>query len=203
MKIICVARNYHLHIKEMMNEIPTEPTFFFKPDVSLLRNNEPFFIPEFSTNIHHEIELVYRICKVGKSISTRFAHRYYDAIALGVDFTARDLQERCIKEGLPWEMAKAFDNAAAISTFIPKNEFKNLNNIQFSLKINQKTVQQGISSDMIFSIEDVIAHVSNFITLKTGDLIYTGTPAGVGPVKIGDHLEGYIENQKMLDFYIR
>lgn len=203
MKIICVARNYHLHIKEMMNEIPTEPTFFFKPDVSLLRNNEPFFIPEFSKNIHHEIELVYRICKVGKSISPRFAHRYYDAIALGVDFTARDLQERCIKEGLPWEMAKAFDNAAAISTFIPKNEFENLNKIYFSLKINEKTVQQGISSDMIFSIEDVIAHVSNFITLKTGDLIYTGTPAGVGPVKIGDHLEGYIEKQKMLDFYIR
>lgn len=203
MKIICVARNYHLHIKEMMNEIPTEPTFFFKPDVSLLRNNEPFFIPEFSKNIHHEIELVYRICKVGKSISARFAHRYYDAIALGIDFTARDLQERCIKEGLPWEMAKAFDNAAAISTFIPKNEFKNLNKIHFSLKINEKTVQQGISSDMIFSIEDVIAHVSNFITLKTGDLIYTGTPAGVGHVKIGDHLEGYIEKQKMLDFYIR
>lgn len=202
MKIICVARNYHLHIKEMMHETPIEPIFFLKPDVSLLRNNEPFFIPKFSTNIHYEIELVYRICKVGKSISPRFAHRYYDAIALGVDFTARDLQERCIKEGLPWEMAKAFDNAAAISNFIPKNEFENLNNIHFSLKINNKTVQQGISSEMIYNVENIISHVSNFITLKTGDLIYTGTPAGVGPVKIGDHLEGYIEKQKMLDFYI-
>lgn len=203
MKIICVARNYHLHIKEMMQDIPKEPIFFFKPDVSLLRNNEPFFIPKFSSNIHYEVELVYRICKVGKTISPRFAHRYYDAIALGIDFTARDLQERCIKEGLPWEISKAFDNAAAISTFIPKNEFENLNKIHFSLKINEKTVQQGISSDMIFSIEDVIAYVSNFITLKTGDLIYTGTPAGVGPVKIGDHLQGYIEKQKILDFYIR
>ncbi|MGQ9846856.1 MAG: fumarylacetoacetate hydrolase family protein [Bacteroidales bacterium] len=203
MKIICVARNYHLHIKEMMHDIPKEPIFFFKPDVSLLRKNKPFFIPEFSKNIHHEIELVYRICKVGKNISPRFAHRYYDAIALGIDFTARDLQERCIKEGLPWEMAKAFDNAAAISDFIPKNEFENLKHIHFSLMINQKTVQQGISSDMIFSIEDIISYVSKFITLKTGDLIYTGTPAGVGQVKIGDHLEGYIEKQKMLDFYIR
>ncbi|HOU98176.1 MAG TPA: fumarylacetoacetate hydrolase family protein [Bacteroidales bacterium] len=203
MKIICVARNYHLHIKELNHETPKEPTFFFKPDVSLLRNNEPFFIPEFSKNIHHEIELVYRICKVGKTISPRFAHRYYDAIALGVDFTARDLQEKCIKEGLPWEMAKAFDNAAAISTFIPKTEFENLNKIHFSLKINGNIVQQGVSSDMIFNIDEIIAHVSNFVTLKTGDLIYTGTPAGVGPVNIGDILEGFIEDKKMLHFKIR
>jgi len=203
MKIICVARNYHLHIKELNHRVPQEPTFFFKPDVSLLRNNEPFFIPDFSTNIHHEIELVYRICKVGKNISPRFAHRYYDAIALGVDFTARDLQERCIKEGLPWEMAKAFDNAAAISPFIPKEHFNNLNNIRFSLNINGNVVQQGNSSDMIFNVETIITHVSKFITLKTGDLIYTGTPEGVGSVNVNDHLEGYIEDKKMLDFYIR
>jgi len=203
MKIICVARNYHLHILELNHQIPKEPTFFFKPDVSLLRNNEPFFIPNFSNNVHHEIELVYRICKVGKNISPRFAHRYYDAIALGVDFTARDLQERCIKEGLPWEMAKSFDNAAAISAFIPKENFTNLNNIRFSLTINGQIVQQGISSEMIFKVETIITHVSKFVTLKTGDLIYTGTPAGVGPVKINDHLEGYIEDKKMLDFYIR
>lgn len=203
MKIICVARNYPLHIKEMNHNTSKEPTFFFKPDVSLLRNNEPFFIPDFSKNIHHEIELVYRICKVGKNIHPRFAHRYYDAIALGVDFTARDLQEKCIKEGLPWEMAKAFDNAAAISSFIPKHEFDNLNNINFSLNINDKTVQKGFSKDMIFNIEDIIVFVSKFVTLKTGDLIYTGTPQGVGPVNINDHLEGFIEDKKMLDFYIR
>ncbi len=203
MKIICIVRNYTSHIKEMNNDVPTEPVFFFKPDVALLRNNEPFFIPDFSNNIHYEVELVYRICKVGKNINKRFAHRYYNAIALGIDFTARDLQEKCIKNGLPWEMCKAFDNAAAISPFIPKDEFINLKNISFRLDINGNTVQKGNSSEMIFPIDDIIVHVSKFVTLKTGDLIYSGTPAGIGRVNINDHLEGYIENQKMLDFFIK
>lgn len=201
MKIICVERNYNL--TETNHNHLKNPIFSFKPDVSLLRNNAPFFIPDFSSDISCQVELVYRICKVGKNISKQFAHRYYDSVSLGVNFTARDLQNKCIKEGLPWEMAKAFDNSAAISKFIPKYEFDNLKEIYFSLNKNGETVQQGCSKDMNFTIEDIIAYVSKFVTLKTGDLIYTGNTSLVGPLKINDHLEGFIGDIKMIDFFIR
>lgn len=203
MKIICVGRNYADHAKELKNDIPVEPVIFFKPDCAILRNNQPFFIPAFSNNLHYEVEVVFKICKVGKTISRKFAHRYYDSIGVGIDFTARDLQEHCRKNGLPWEISKAFDSSAAISRFIPKADIKNLNKLQFSLQKNGKVVQNGNTSDMIFHIDAIIEYVSKFVTLKTGDLIYTGTPAGVGPVKIGDHLEAFMEDKKMMDFYIR
>jgi len=203
MKIICVGRNYAEHAKELKNDIPSEPVIFFKPDSSILRNNQPFFIPSFSKNLHYEVEVVFKICKVGKSISKKFAHRYYDSIGIGIDFTARDLQEKCRAKGLPWEISKAFDSSAAISRFIPKTDIDNLGKLHFSLVKNNEVVQQGNTSDMIFHIDEIIAYVSQFVTLKTGDLIYTGTPAGVGPVKIGDHLQAYIEDRKMMDFYIR
>lgn len=203
MKIICVGRNFSLHASEFNNSIPNEPIFFLKPDTALLRNNEPFYIPHFSNNIQCEVELVFRICKVGKNILQRFAYRYYDAIALGIDFTARDVQQECIQKGLPWEKAKSFDYSAAISSFIEKAEFENINNISFCLHVNNQIVQQASVSDMIFNIDKIISYVSQFITLKIGDLIYTGTPHGVKTVKIGDHLEGYINEKKMFDFYIR
>jgi len=203
MKIICVGRNYKEHAKELKNAVPTEPVIFLKPDSAILRNNQPFFIPDFSKNLHYEVEIVYKICKVGKTIATRFAHRYYDSIAIGIDFTARDIQENCRKKGLPWEISKAFDSSAAISKFIAKSEFENINNITFSLLKNEKQVQLGNTSDMIFSIDNVIAYVSNYFTLKTGDLIYTGTPAGVGPVCKGDNLKAFIGEKKMMDFYIQ
>lgn len=203
MKIICVGRNYAEHAKELKNDIPTEPVIFFKPDCAILRNNQPFFIPAFSKNLHYEVEIVFKICKVGKTISKKFAHRYYDSVAIGIDFTARDLQEKCRKEGLPWEISKAFDSSAAISRFIPKTDISNLGKLQFSLVKNNEVVQKGNTSDMIFHIDEIIAYVSQFVTLKTGDLIYTGTPAGVGPLKIGDHLQAYIEDKKMMDFYIK
>ncbi|PIX35353.1 MAG: 2-hydroxyhepta-2,4-diene-1,7-dioate isomerase, partial [Bacteroidetes bacterium CG_4_8_14_3_um_filter_31_14] len=167
MKIICVGRNYKEHAKELKNAVPTEPVIFLKPDSAILRNNQPFFIPDFSKNLHYEVEIVYKICKVGKTIATQFAHRYYDSIAIGIDFTARDIQENCRKKGLPWEISKAFDSSAAISKFIAKSEFENINNITFSLLKNEKQVQLGNTSDMIFSIDNVIAYVSNYFTLKT------------------------------------
>ncbi|OFX29853.1 MAG: 2-hydroxyhepta-2,4-diene-1,7-dioate isomerase [Bacteroidetes bacterium GWA2_32_17] len=203
MKIICVGRNYKEHAKELKNAVPTEPVIFLKPDSAILNNNQPFFIPDFSKNLHYEVEIVFKICKVGKTISARFAHRYYDKIAIGIDFTARDIQENCRKKGLPWEISKAFDSSAAISKFIAKSEFENINNITFSLLKNEKQVQLGDTSDMIFSIDNVIAYVSNYFTLKTGDLIYTGTPAGVGPVCKGDNLKAFIGEKKMMDFYIQ
>jgi len=203
MKIICVGRNYAEHAKELKNDIPSEPVIFFKPDCAILRNNQPFFIPSFSKNLHYEVEIVFKISKVGKTISKKFANRYYDSIAIGIDFTARDLQEKCRANGLPWEISKAFDSSAAISRFIPKTDFNDLGKLHFSLIKNNEVVQQGNTSDMIFHIDEIISYVSQFVTLKTGDLIYTGTPAGVGPVKIGDHLQAYIEDRKMMDFYIR
>lgn len=203
MKIICVGRNYAEHAKELKNELPTEPVIFFKPDCALLRNNQPFFIPSFSKNLHYEVEIVFKICKVGKSIARKFAHRYYDQIGIGIDFTARDLQEKCKNKGLPWEISKAFDSSAAISRFKPKADFKNLNNINFSLQKNGEVVQKGNTGDMLYHIDSVIEYISKFVTLKTGDLIYTGTPSGVGPVSIGDHLQAFIEDQKMMDFNIR
>lgn len=204
MKIICIGRNYVAHAAELNNEVPEEPVFFMKPDSALLRNNDPFYIPEWTKEVHHEIELVLRICRLGKNIEKRFAHRYYDEIGLGVDFTARDVQNELKKKGLPWEKAKAFDRAAVISsTFLPVPVFPDPEAIRFKLNINNRSVQEGNSGLMIFGFDEIVSHVSKYMTLKIGDLIYTGTPAGVGQVKIGDHLEGYLEDKKLLDFKIK
>ncbi len=204
MKIICIGRNYVAHAHELNNEIPDEPVFFMKPDSSLLRNNDPFYIPGWTKDVHHEIELVIKINRIGKNIEKQFAHRYFDEIGLGIDFTARDIQNKLKEKGLPWEKAKAFDQAAVLSNvFIDKTVFPVQKNISFKLKINGKVVQDGNSGLMIFSFEEIISHVSKYVTLKIGDLIYTGTPAGVGPIKIGDHLEGFLEDKKLLDFMIK
>lgn len=204
MKIICIGRNYVAHIRELSNEIPDEPVFFMKPDSSLLRNNDPFYIPDWTNDVHHEIELVLRVSRLGKGIEKKFSHRYYNQIGLGVDFTARDVQNQLKAKGLPWEKAKAFDRAAVLgNSFIPKDSFPDLKNIEFRLDINGVTVQNGNSGLMIYDFDDIIANISNYVTLKIGDLIYTGTPAGVGPVKPGDHLEGYIGEQKLLDFIVK
>ena len=203
MKIICIGRNYAAHAKELKNEVPTAPVFFMKPDTALLKDNAPFYIPSFSNEIHYEVELVIKISKNGKTILPQFAHKYYDLITVGIDFTARDLQEQCKEKGLPWEKAKAFDHSAVIGRFISLSDLPKKNEVSFSLSLNKKEVQQGVSNQMLFSIDQIIAYVSGFITLKTGDLIYTGTPAGVGPVKIGDRLEAKIENEVLLDFEIK
>jgi 2-keto-4-pentenoate hydratase/2-oxohepta-3-ene-1,7-dioic acid hydratase in catechol pathway len=192
------------HANELNNEIPDEPVFFMKPDSSLLRNNDPFYIPDWTKEVHHEIELVIKINRLGKNIEKQFAHRYFDEIGLGIDFTARDIQNKLKEKGLPWEKAKAFDQAAVIgNVFIDKTVFPVQDSISFKLKINDKVVQDGNSELMIFSFEEIISNVSKYVTLKIGDLIYTGTPAGVGPVKIGDHLEGFLEDKKLLDFMIK
>lgn len=202
MKILAVGWNYLDHNKELnQGNLPKQPVIFMKPETSLLRDNKPFFLPDFSSRIDYETEIVLRISKMGKNISEKFADRYYDAIGLGIDFTARDLQNEFKANGTPWELCKAFDNSAPISQFLPKEDF-NLSDLNFSLNINGETVQKGNTKDMIFSPEKIISFVSRFFTLKTGDLIFTGTPVGVGPVKIGDHLEGFIEDQKLLDFSI-
>lgn len=204
MKIICIGRNYVAHIRELNNEMPGEPVFFMKPDSSLLRNNDPFFIPEWTSDVHYEIELVLRISRLGKGIEKRFAHRYYEQIGLGIDFTARDVQNQLKAKGLPWEKAKAFDRAAVIgSSFISKGSFPNLKDINFRLDVNGTTVQQGSSGLMIYDFDDIVSNISDYVTLKIGDLIYTGTPAGVGPVAAGDRLEGYLEDQKLLDFRVK
>ncbi len=203
MKIICIGRNYHAHIKELGNEIPASPVFFIKPDTSLLTRNRPFYYPDFSSDIHYEVELVLKICKVGKNIQSRFAHTYYDKIGIGLDFTARDIQDRAKKEGLPWFTAKGFDQSAPISHFVPKSNFSDLKNISFSLLLNGEPVQKGNTSLMIYPFDEIIAHASRFVTLRTGDLIFTGTPSGVGPVKIGDLLEAYIKDEKMLKCEIK
>jgi len=204
MKIICIGRNYVAHARELNNEIPDEPVFFMKPDSALLRNNEPFYIPDWTNEVHHEIELVIKISRLGKSIEKQFAHRYFNEIGLGIDFTARDVQAELKSKGLPWEKAKAFDQSAVLSsTFIDKSNFSVRESIHFSLNINGTLVQNGNSELMIFDFESIITHVSKYVTLKIGDLIYTGTPAGVGAVKIGDHLEGFLEGQKLLDFMVK
>ncbi len=204
MKIICIGRNYVAHIKELNSEMPDEPVIFMKPDSALLRNNDPFYIPGWTNEVHHEIELVIKINRLGKNIEKQFAHRYFDEIGLGIDFTARDIQNQLKAKGLPWEKAKAFDKAAVLSNiFIPKSDFKNPKAIPFKLDINGVRVQTGNSELMIFDLEDIIVHISKYVTLKVGDLIYTGTPAGVGAVKIGDHLEGYLEERKLIDFMIK
>jgi len=203
MKIICIGRNYAEHAKEMNSAIPSEPVFFLKPDTSLIKDNQPFYYPDFSKEIHHEVELVLKINKPGKNIQTQFANKYYNEIGIGIDFTARDIQAECKKNGLPWEKAKAFDGSAPIGKFIDKKQFTDEKNIIFHLKINGNNVQEGNTKDLLFSFDTIIAYISKYFTLRTGDLIYTGTPEGVGPVKIGDRLEAFIENQKLLDFEIK
>ena len=203
MKIIAIGRNYAEHAKELNNPVPGVPVIFMKPETALLKDNKPFYHPDFSEDIHHEIEIVIKISKEGKHINEQFAQTYFEEIALGVDFTARDIQARHKEKGLPWELAKAFDNSAPISAFVPKSKFANLKDLNFKLDINGEARQAGNTSNMLFSFEYIIAFVSKYITLKKGDLIFTGTPQGVAKVNVGDKLEGYLENVKMLDFYVR
>ena len=205
MKIIAIGMNYVAHCHELhVNEnLPKEPVIFMKPDSALLKDSKPFFIPDFSKRVDYETELVVRICRLGKNIAPRFAHRYYDAVTVGIDFTARDLQQKLRAEGKPWEISKGFDNSAVIGDFVPVNRFKDVQNLDFHLDIDGNKVQEGNTRDMIFKIDDLIAYISQFYTLKIGDLLYTGTPVGVGPVSIGQHLEGYLEGEKLLDFYVR
>jgi len=203
MKIICVARNYIEHARELNNEVPEKPVFFMKPDSALVIRNRPFFYPDFSKDIHHEIEVVIKIDRLGKSINPRYAARYFSEIALGVDFTARDLQSECKSKGLPWEISKGFDYSAPVSKFYPVSMFTDIYNLNFRLDINGKTVQSGNTNYMIFPFEQIISYISRFMTLKTGDLIFSGTPSGVGPVRVGDHLTAYMEDMKVMDFYIK
>ena len=203
MKIICIGRNYVDHAKELNNEVPSKPVFFMKPDSALVTGNKPFFYPDFSSNVHHELEVVLRIDRLGRSIEERYANRYFSEIGLGVDFTARDLQKEMKDKGLPWEIAKGFDYSAPISEFMPVKKFKDIHNLSFRLDLNGETVQDGTTALMIFSFEQIISYVSRFMTLKTGDLIFTGTPAGVGPVNINDRLEAYLEGEKIMDFPVK
>jgi 2-keto-4-pentenoate hydratase/2-oxohepta-3-ene-1,7-dioic acid hydratase in catechol pathway len=203
MKIICIGQNYLKHIKELNHQVPDEPVFFMKPDSALLLSGKDFYKPDWSEDLHYEIELVLKINRLGKSIEERFANKYYDEIGLGIDFTARDVQRKLSAKGLPWEKAKAFDSSAVLGDFIPKGELEDPGQINFSLQKNKQIVQQGNSSDMLFSFDKIISHVSQFVTLKIGDLIYTGTPVGVGPVQIGDYLEGYIGEKKVLDCHVK
>lgn len=198
MKIICIGRNYAEHAKELNNDVPTEPVIFIKPRTALLFPEKPLYYPEFTDDLQYECELVYKICKNGKYIKEKFAHKYYNAVTVGIDFTARDLQQKLKSKGLPWELAKAFDGSAAVGEFMPISADMDLDNINFSLKRNGETVQQGNSHDMIFTIDQIIEYVSMYFTLNIGDLIFTGTPAGVGPVNVYDELEGYIADQKLL-----
>ena len=203
MKIICIGRNYVAHIKELNNAIPTSPVFFLKPDTALLIRNRPFYYPAFSKEIHYEVELVMKICKAGKNIRKKFAPAYYDEIGIGLDMTARDLQDFAKEKSLPWAIAKGFDQSAPVSKFLPKTQFKDLKDIGFHLDLNGKTVQQGNSGLMMYDFDDIIASISQFMTLRTGDYIFTGTPAGVGPVQIGDKLEAWIEDEKLLSCVVK
>ena len=204
MRIFAVGRNYAEHIKELSNERPEEPVIFTKPDTALLRGNAPFYYPAFSNDVHYEVELVLRICKEGKNIEEKFASKYFDAIAIGVDFTARDLQQKAKEKGLPWDIAKGFNGSAPVSDkFIPISDFKDLKNITFSLSVNQNLMQEGNTSFMLFNFDYIISYLSKFFTLRTGDFIFTGTPKGVGPVKVGDVLSASIENEKLLEFEVK
>lgn len=203
MKIICIGRNYVMHAKEFGNEVPFSPVFFLKPDTSLLVKNRPFFYPNISNEVQYETELVVHINKVGKHIREKFAHTYYDKISLGVDFTARDLQREAKTKGLPWEKAKAFDHSAVLGEWLPKEEFEDIKNINFHLDKNGETVQKGNSGNMTFTVDYLIAYLSTFFTLKMGDIIYTGTPAGVGNIQINDRLTGYIEDREMFNFKVK
>ncbi len=203
MKIICIGRNYVKHIEELQNERPDEPVIFMKPDSAILLKQHPFVIPEFSEDIHHEVEVLVKINKVGKYIDSKFAHNYYDEIGLGIDFTARDLQSKLKEKGLPWEKAKAFDGSAVIGEFYPKNEFSSLESINFELVNNGSVVQKGNTSYMLWKIDELISYVSQFFTLKKGDIIFTGTPEGVSAVKPNDILEGYLENKKSFRIQVK
>jgi acylpyruvate hydrolase len=204
MRIFAIGRNYVEHIKELNNERPDEPVIFTKPDTAVLKGNAPFYYPDFSKDIHHEVELVLRICKEGKNIHEKFAAKYYDSIGVGIDFTARDLQQKAKEKGLPWDIAKGFNGSAPVSDkFLPVESFRDTGNINFSLNINGELKQQGNTSLMLFGFNYIISYLSRFFTLRTGDLIFTGTPKGVGPVKIGDKLSAYIEDEKLLEFEIK
>lgn len=203
MKLICIGRNYTAHIKELENEKPTDPVVFLKPDTAILLKKQPFFIPEFSNDVHHEVEVLVKINRVGKHIDKKFAHKYYSEIGLGIDFTARDLQAQLKAKGLPWEKAKAFDGAAVIGNWIPKEEIDTVNNINFSLKKNEVIVQQGNTSLMLWKIDEIIEYVSKYFTLKIGDIIFTGTPAGVGKVVADDKLKGYIEGVELFSITVK
>ena len=203
MKIIAIGRNYAAHAKELNNPVPTSPVIFMKPDTALLKDNKPFYIPDFSSDIHYELEVVLKICKEGKHIQEKFAANYYEEIGLGIDFTARDIQSRHKEKGLPWELAKAFDNSAAVSNFIPKGSVGNIYDFDFELQINGESRQKGNTKNLLFSFENIIAFVSQYITLKKGDLIFTGTPEGVGQVLAGDHLEAWLHGEKLLNFNIK
>ena len=204
MKVIAVGMNYAAHNKELDHTLElAEPTIFMKSDSSLLKDGKPFFIPDFSEEIHYETEIVVRIDRLGKNIAERFAHRYYNEVTVGIDFTARDLQRKLRSQGLPWEISKAFDNSAVTGTFMPLEQLGKVDNLSFHLDINGQKVQEGNTGDMLFSVDKIVAYVSRFFTLKIGDLIYTGTPEGVGLVHIDDHLQGYIGQHKLLDFFVR
>lgn len=203
MKIICIGRNYREHAKELNNPVPEKPVFFMKPDTALLQKNNPFFYPDFSKDVQYETEIVLKINRNGKHIEEKFAHKYFDEIGIGIDFTARDLQAEQKKRGLPWEIAKAFDGAAPVGKFVSKNQFSDINNLRFSLKVNGELRQEGNTHDMMFSFDRIIAYVSQFISLKPGDLIFTGTPSGVGPTKINDHFEVFIESEMLLEFNVK
>ncbi len=204
MKIICIGRNYSEHAKELKNEVPDKPVVFLKPQTALLKDNKPFYYPEWTKDLHYETELVLKICKQGKYVDEKFARKYFDEVTVGIDFTARDLQSQQKAKGLPWEIAKAFDNSAAIGEFRKLGMMDGWNDgIKFSMKLNDVEVQKGNTKDMMFSFEKIIAYASQFFTLQTGDLIFTGTPAGVGAVKIGDRLEGFLETEKIFDFEVK
>jgi len=203
MKIICIGRNYANHIAELQNERPAEPVIFLKPDTAVVQKQFPFVIPEFSTDVHHEVEVLVKINKVGKHIAEKFAHKYYDEIGLGIDFTARDLQQHLKDKGLPWEKAKAFDGSAVIGDFLPKTQFESLENLTFGLTVNGSMVQQGNTSHMLWKIDELIAYVSQFFTLRTGDILFTGTPEGVAAVKPGDVLEGFLEGHQLFRTQIK
>lgn len=203
MKIFAIGQNYAEHNKELNSKNPTEPVVFMKPDTALLKNNKPFYIPDFSQELHYETELIVKFNRLGKNIDAKFSTRYFDEIGLGVDFTARDLQRKLKAEGKPWEVCKAFDNSAVIGNFLPVSQLGDIQNIEFRLDINGITVQKGCSADMIFPISDLVSYVSRFFTIKIGDILFTGTPVGVGKVAIGDHLEGYISDIKMFDFFVK
>ena len=203
MKIICIGRNYADHISELNNERPDEPVIFMKPDTAILPKKTPFVIPEFSKDVHHEVEVLVKICKVGKYISPKFAHKYYDEIGLGIDFTARDLQTMLKEKGLPWEKAKAFDHSAIIGDFLPKKNYSSLENINFELRKNSEIVQKGSTSMMLWNIDEIVSYVSQFFTLKKGDIIFTGTPKGVAAVQENDVLEGFLEGKQMFKINVK
>ena len=203
MKLICIGRNYAQHISELKNEKPTEPVVFLKPDTAILLKKQPFFIPDFSNEVHHEVEVLVKINRVGKHIDSKFAHKYYDQIGLGIDFTARDIQQKLKEKGLPWEKSKAFDGSAVVGKWISKSNFESLNNLQFSLHKNDEVVQSASTNEMLWNIDDIIAYVSQFFTLKIGDIIFTGTPSGVSRVQPNDSLKGYIGEEEFFSIKVK